>query len=65
MMHQSILELDREKMIVVVLVSIAFLYWLLKDDFRKIQVVWNVPGPKALPLIGNGLDLVNKSSLGK
>lgn len=39
--------------------------YLAKKHFRQLQLSSRIPGPQGLPLIGNGLDLINKSTLGK
>lgn len=51
-------------MIIVVVTIFLITFWIFKNEFRKLQLAWNFPGPPALPIIGNGFDLVNKSSLG-
>lgn len=50
-------------MIFAILIIVSIIFWLFKNDIRKVQLAWNFPGPKALLLIGNGLELVNKSSI--
>lgn len=47
--------------LVIFLCSIIF--WIFRNEFRKIQLVWNFKGPRALPLIGNGLELANKTTI--
>lgn len=50
-------------MLIAIVSFVAIIAWIFKNEFRKIQLMWNVPGPIALPFIGNGLDLINKTSL--
>jgi hypothetical protein len=59
-----ILNLKITKMIIATITLCIILWLLLKDEFRKIQLMWNINGPKAYPIIGNGLDLINKSTIG-
>ena len=42
---------------------VVILWWIFKNDLRKVQLAWNFPGPKALPIFGNGLELINKTSI--
>lgn len=48
-------------MLIASVTIIFILFWLLRGELRKLQLAWNIKGPKALPLIGNGLDLINKT----
>lgn len=50
-------------MLIAVVSIILILFWIFKDDLRKVQLVWNIPGPKCLPFVGNGLELINKTPL--
>jgi cytochrome P450 family 4 len=50
-------------MLVAVVSLIVILWWMFRNDLRKIQLAWNIPGPKALPILGNGLELVNKTTI--
>ncbi|KAL7047141.1 hypothetical protein ACKWTF_002809 [Chironomus riparius] len=50
-------------MIVAIVSLFVILWWIFKSDLRKVQLAWNFPGPKALPIFGNGLELVNKTTL--
>ncbi|XP_070494539.1 cytochrome P450 4d1-like [Chironomus tepperi] len=48
----------------VAVVSLLVILWLIfKSDIRKVQLAWNFPGPTALPIVGNGLQLINKTTL--
>jgi cytochrome P450 family 4 len=46
-----------------VIILLCFIFWLLKNELRKLQLAWNMSGPKALPLIGNALLFLNKSPI--
>lgn len=50
-------------MLVAALSLIFIAWWIFKDDIRKVQLGFKFPGPRALPLVGNGLDLINKTTL--
>lgn len=39
--------------------------YLVKKHFRQLQLSRRLKGPPGIPVIGNGLELVNKTPLGK
>lgn len=51
----------------IILFTIIFAFatfYLLKKHFRQLQLCSKFSGPPALPLIGSGLDLINKTPMG-
>jgi cytochrome P450 len=50
-------------MFIAILSFVLILCWVLRAELRKLQLAWNYPGPRAIPLVGNGLDLINKTPI--
>lgn len=55
----------RQKMFLVLTVLAVLLIYFTKKHYRQLQLSSKLSGPPGWPLIGNGLDLVNKSPIGK
>lgn len=53
-------------MLVSILLSVFLVIglFLTKKHFRQLQLSAKLKGPPGLPLLGNGLELVNKSPIG-
>lgn len=54
-------------MFLIIFIAIFFLLstLLTRKHFRQLQLSGKIRGPPGLPLIGNGLELVNKSPIGE
>ena len=52
--------------IICILLTISFVasLFVYKKHGRQLQLSTKMPGPSAYPIIGNGLDLLNKSPIG-
>lgn len=50
-------------MLVAAVSFILIVCWLFRDELRKLQLAYRFDGPKGLPIVGNGLDLINKTNL--
>lgn len=52
--------------LIILLISLFASYIIYKHNFiRQIQLSGKLPGPPALPIIGNGLLFLNKSAVGR
>lgn len=45
-------------------IILAIIVWIYNSYGRKIFLSSKLKGPKGLPIVGNGLDLINKSPVG-
>ena len=51
-------------LIIFLVFALCFYIFFLKDQIRKLALASRIKGPPALPLFGNGLDLINKNPQG-